>query len=59
VTNLLAKDVSFTFDDECINSWENLTKELVSALIISAPHWFNPFEIMCDASDFAISAVLG
>ena len=27
--------------------------------IISAPNWAQPFEIMCDASDFAISTVLG
>jgi len=33
--------------------------ELISAPIISPPDWSNPFEIMCDASDFAIGAVLG
>ena len=54
LTNLLAKDVSFTFDAECMNSWEKLKKEL-----IFAPDWSKPFEIMCDASDFAIGAVLG
>ena len=27
--------------------------------IISPPDWSKPFEIMCDASDFAIGAVLG
>jgi len=59
LTNLLAKDVSFTFDDECINSWEKLKKELIFAPIISAPDWSKPFEIMCGASDFAIGAVLG
>ena len=59
LTNLLAKDVSFTFDAECINSWEKLKRELISAPIISALDWSKPFEIMCDASDFAIGAVLG
>jgi len=59
LTNLLAKDVSFTFDAECMNSWEKLKRELISAPIISTPDWSNPFEIMCDASDFAIGAVLG
>jgi len=58
LTNLLAKDVSFTFDDEFINSWEKLKKELISAPIISAPDWSKMFEIMCDTSDFTISAVL-
>ena len=59
LTNLLAKNVSFTFDDECINSWEKLKKEFISALIISTSDWSKLFEIMCDASDFAISVVLG
>ena len=59
LTNLLAKDVSFTFDAECMNSWEKLKSELNSALIISTPDWSKPFKIMCDASDFAIGAVLG
>jgi len=54
LTNLLAKNVSFTFDAECMNSWEKFKREL-----ISAPDWFKPFEIMCDVSDFAIGAVLG
>jgi len=37
LTNLLAKDVSFTFDAEFMNSWEKLKKELIFAPIISAP----------------------
>ena len=59
LTSLLAKDVPFIFDDECLNARENLKMELISAPIISAPDWSKPFEIMCDASDFAIGAVLG
>ena len=59
MTNLLAKDVSFTFDVECLNSWEKFKKELISTPIVSAPDWSKPFKIMCDASDFAIGAVLG
>jgi len=54
LTNPLAKDVSFTFDTRCFNAWENLKNEL-----ISAPNWLKSFEIMCDASDFAIGAFLG
>jgi len=57
LTNLLAKDVSFTFNAECMNSWEKLKRELLSAPIISALYWSKPFEIMCDASNFAIGAV--
>ena len=59
LTNQLAKDVTFIFDYECINSWEKLKKELISAPIISALDWSKPFEIMSDASDFAIGTVLG
>jgi len=64
LTNLLAKDMSFTFDDGCLIAWEKLKKELISAPLISAPiiytpDWSKPFEIMCDASDFAINAVFG
>ncbi|KAM2928638.1 hypothetical protein COP2_035873 [Malus domestica] len=32
---------------------------LTSALIIMPPDWSLPFELMCDASDYAIGAVLG
>ena len=32
LTNLLAKDVSFTFDAECMNSWEKFKKELISEI---------------------------
>ena len=35
-----------------------LKKEIISAPIIYALDWSKPFEIMCDASDFAIGAVL-
>ena len=59
LTNFLTKDVSFTFDSRCLNAWEKLKNELISALIISAPDWSMPFEIMCNASDFALGAVLG
>ena len=59
LTNLLAKDVYFTFDAECMNSWEKLKRELISAPIISALDWSKLFEIMCEVSDFAIGAVLG
>ena len=58
LTNLLGKDVPFKFDEECLQAWEELKRRLVSAPIISAPDWTRPFEIMCDASDYAIGAVL-
>jgi len=58
LTNLLSKNVSFTFDNKCINFWEKLKKELIFTPIISAPEWSKSFEIMCDASDFFVGVVL-
>ncbi|XP_075107083.1 uncharacterized protein LOC142180062 [Nicotiana tabacum] len=56
---LLEKDVLFKFDDACLKAFEELKKKLVSALIIVAPDWNEPFELICDASDGAIGTVLG
>ena len=58
-TNLLAKDASFEFTDECLNAFHTLKKALISTSIIQPPDWSLPFEIMCDASDYAVGAVLG
>jgi hypothetical protein len=55
----LAKDVSFEFDDACLKSFNILKEALISAPIIQPPDWSLPFEIMCDASDYAMGAVLG
>jgi hypothetical protein len=55
----LAKDISFEFDDACLKSFNILKKALISALIIQLPDWSLPFEIMCDASDYTVGAVLG
>jgi len=56
LTNLLAKDVCYIIDDECLNAWKKLKMELISVHIISALDWSKPFDIMCNASDFAIGA---
>ena len=58
-TNLLAKDAPFNFDDECLDAFHYLKKALISALIIQPPDWLLPFQIMCDASDYAVVVVLG
>jgi hypothetical protein len=57
--NLLGKDVPFDFNDKCLTAFEILKKTLTSTPIIQPPNWGLPFEIMCDASDYAVGAVLG
>jgi len=56
---LLAKDAPFQFDDACLTAFELLKNALISAPIIQPPDWSLPFEIMCDASDYVVGAVLG
>ena len=56
---LLAKDVKFTWDDRCQRCFDELKRLLTTAPIVRAPNWNLPFEVMCDASDQAIGAVLG
>src|ERR1044072_826497 len=58
MTNLLEKDTPFIFDKECIDAFEQIKQKLVTAPIIVAPDWSLPFEIMCDASDLEVGAVL-
>ncbi|GJV50126.1 reverse transcriptase domain-containing protein [Tanacetum coccineum] len=59
MTRLLEKDIAFFFSKECIESFQTLKKKLTEAPILVTPDWDLPFELMCDASDFAIGAVLG
>ncbi|GJR08910.1 reverse transcriptase domain-containing protein [Tanacetum coccineum] len=54
MTHLLEKNTPFIFSDECIQAFETLKKKLTEAPILIAPDWDLPFELMCDASDFAI-----
>ncbi|GJW40932.1 reverse transcriptase domain-containing protein [Tanacetum coccineum] len=52
-------ETPFIFSKECIKAFETLKMKLTQAPILVAPDWDLPFEIMCDASDFAVGAVLG
>ncbi|GJW38529.1 reverse transcriptase domain-containing protein [Tanacetum coccineum] len=53
MTHLLEKETPFIFSKECIEAFETLKMKLTQAPILVAPDWDLPFEIMCDASDFA------
>jgi len=57
--NLLEKDAKFDFSEECLKSFNMIKEKLVSAPVVVAPDWNLPFELMCDASDYAVGAVLG
>lgn len=57
--HLLGKDVPFTFTEECQKAFDALKELLTIASIIQPPDRTKPFELMCDASDYAIGAVLG
>nr|GEZ63659.1 hypothetical protein [Tanacetum cinerariifolium] len=59
MTRLLENDTTFFFSKECIKAFQTLKKKLTEASILVAPDWDLPFELMCDASDFAIGTVLG
>jgi hypothetical protein len=59
LTHLLQKDVAFDFDEKRLAAFRTFKSALVSAPIIQPPDWSQPFEIICDASDYAIGAVLG
>ena len=56
---LLEKDAQFIWEEDCQKSFEELKFHLTTATIVQAPNWKLPFEVMCDASDLAIGAVLG
>nr|GFA18287.1 reverse transcriptase domain-containing protein [Tanacetum cinerariifolium] len=59
MTRLLEKDTPFNFSQECVEAFQTLKRKLMEAPILIALDWDMPFELMCDASDFAIGAVLG
>nr|GEW61501.1 hypothetical protein [Tanacetum cinerariifolium] len=59
MTHLLEKDTPFVFSEDCIQAFQTLKTKLTEAPILIAPNWYRPFELMCDASIFAIGAVLG
>ncbi|GJY02380.1 reverse transcriptase domain-containing protein [Tanacetum coccineum] len=59
ITHLLEKDTPFVFSQDCTNAFKTLNKKLTEAPVLVIPDWNLPFELTCDASNFAIGSVLG
>ncbi|XP_062080347.1 uncharacterized protein LOC133785106 [Humulus lupulus] len=59
LSTLLMNGVPFDFNDYCLIAFKTLKEKLISAPIVCTPNWDLPFELMCDASDYAVGAVLG
>nr|GEW32162.1 reverse transcriptase domain-containing protein [Tanacetum cinerariifolium] len=59
LTDIKEKNPPFIFSNECIQAFKTLMEKLTEAPILIAPNWDQPFELMCDASDYAVGAVLG
>nr|GEY41412.1 reverse transcriptase domain-containing protein [Tanacetum cinerariifolium] len=59
MTRLFKKETPFVFSKDCIDAFETLKKKLTEAPILVVPDWNLPFELMCDANDFTIGAILG
>ncbi|KAL4282046.1 hypothetical protein GQ457_03G016260 [Hibiscus cannabinus] len=57
--SLLEQGIPFEFDKDCTKAFNLLKQKLVTAPIVEPPDWKLPFELMCDASDYAVGAVLG
>ena len=55
----LEKDAKFAWNEDCQRSFEELKTYLTTTPVVRAPNWQLPFEVICDASDLAIGAVLG
>ena len=54
LTRLLCKETEFEFDKDCLKSFHTIKEALVSAPVVRAPNSDYPFEIMYDASDYAV-----
>ena len=59
ICRLLEKDTKFNFDATYQSSFEEIKSRLVEVPIMANPNWNSEFEIMCDANDYAMGAVLG
>ena len=55
----MEKETKFNFDADCQSSFEEIKSGFVEAPIMAKPDCNSEFEIMCDASDYAMGALLG
>ena len=51
---LLEKEAKFEFDEKCKRTFEEIKARLIRAHVMATPDWSKGFEIMCDASDYAM-----
>jgi len=59
LSSLLVKDPPFHFSKECELAFSTLKEALITTPILHPPIWGESFELMCDASDFAVGVALG
>ncbi|KAL4368037.1 hypothetical protein GQ457_05G023060 [Hibiscus cannabinus] len=57
--SLLEQGRQFEFNEDCTKAFNLLKQKLVIAPIVEPPDWKIPFELMCDANDYVVGAVLG
>ncbi|GJX26562.1 putative nucleotidyltransferase, ribonuclease H, partial [Tanacetum coccineum] len=59
MTQFLMKDAKFDFSDDWKKAFKILKEKLTTTPIVISPDWNVSFELMCDASDFTVGAILG
>jgi hypothetical protein len=59
LTHLLSTDVPFDMGPDCIQAFTQLRNAVTKAPVLQPPDWSLDFELMCDASDLAVGAILG
>jgi RNase H-like domain found in reverse transcriptase len=58
LTNLIIKNTVFEFDNKYFNAFCKLKEAIVLVSILQPPNWNLSFEIMCDATDYVVGAIL-
>jgi hypothetical protein len=58
LTLLTRKDTKFSWSEPQQSSFDSLKEALTSASVLAHPEFDKPFILSCDASNYAISAIL-